>query len=100
MSSANEKDKTPLSPRHLKMLSEESGLSDAVINARGYRTIRNVKDLIALGFKSRQLRQPGLLLPLYATDGSQPFCVYRPDDPRIVNGKATKYEIPQGYGVR
>ena len=57
---------------HLRMLRESSGISNAVILARGYRTITNVQELQALGFSSRQLRQPGLLLPRYATDGRSP----------------------------
>jgi hypothetical protein len=72
-----------LSAEHLHILKEESGIAEDVIAARGYRTITVVKELAELGFTSRQLRQPGLLLPLFATDGSQPFCVYRPDKPRI-----------------
>lgn len=90
-----------LSADHLKMLREESGISEAIITARGYRTVTDVKALIALGFTSRQLRQPGLLLPLHATDGSEPFCVYRPNEPRIGrDGKPIKYEIPKNSGVR
>jgi len=74
------------------MLREESGISDEVRRARGYRTLTDVKELDALGFSNRQLRQPGLLLPLHATDGSQPFCVYRPDNPYVnKDGKSIKY---------
>ncbi|MGH7965777.1 MAG: DUF3854 domain-containing protein, partial [Candidatus Binatia bacterium] len=77
------------------------GISDAVIEARGYRTTDDGKELVPLGFASRQLRQSGLLLPLHATDGSQPFCVYRPDSPRMEKDKKIiKYEIPSGHGVR
>src|SRR5262245_1424050 len=72
-----------LNANHLKMLREESGISDSVIEERGYRTITNAKELIARGFSPRQFRVPGLLLPLHAPDGSQPFCVYRPDAPRV-----------------
>lgn len=90
-----------LSDAHLAMLRDESGISDEVIVARGARTVTDVKELVALGFSQRQLRQPGLLLPLHGTDGSQPFCVYRPDAPSLgKDGKAIKYEIPTGQGVR
>jgi hypothetical protein len=44
------------------MLREESGISEEVIAARGYRTVTDHTDLSALGFSSRQLRVPGLLL--------------------------------------
>lgn len=90
-----------LSAAHLKMLREESSIADAVIEARGYRTVTDVKELVARGFSRRQLRQPGLLLPLHGTDGAQPLCVYRPDSPYVDrDGKALKYEIPAGQGVR
>src|SRR5438128_2685701 len=89
-----------LSAEHRKMLREESGIADAVIEARGYRTVTDVKELVALGFASSQLRVPGLLCPLHTTDGQQPFCEYRPDNPREVEGKISKYEQVKGGGVR
>lgn len=88
-----------LKPNHLKMLCEESGISDAVIDARGYRSVTDHKELANLGFTPCQV--PGLLLPVYAPDGSQPYCQYRPDRPRFdKNGKAIKYETPKGQGLR
>src|SRR5215475_4488436 len=93
-----------LSQRHLQRLCEQSAISEAVIEARGYRTITDVKDLKAFGFTSRQLQPPGLLLPVHATDGTQPFSIFRPDKPRVErrNGKerVIKYEIPAKQGVR
>lgn len=89
-----------LSSSHLKMLDDGSGISGAIIEARGYRTVTDHKELTALGFASRQLQVPGLLLPLHATDGSQPFFVFRPDRPREKDGKPVKYEIPEGQGIR
>lgn len=44
----------PLSENHLKMLAEESGISDQVILERGYRTITNEGDLVKYGFSSAQ----------------------------------------------
>src|SRR5215470_2104855 len=90
-----------LSAEHGKTLREESGIANEVIQARGYRTVTDVKELSGLGFSKRQLRVPGLLLPLRATDGTQPFCVYRPDTPRVgKDGKIIKYELPKNSGVR
>jgi hypothetical protein len=74
----------PLSAQHLAMLRDGSGISDEVIRARGYRTITYHKDLAALGFSDVQRRTPGMLLPLWATDGGQPFAICRPDSPRQV----------------
>jgi hypothetical protein len=94
-----------LSDAHLKMLREASGISEAVIAARGYRTITDHKELSRLGFSSRQLQPPGLLILLHATDGNIPFHVFRPDTPRVErkNGRKEhriKYEIPHGVGIR
>jgi len=95
-----------LSDSHLKMLHEDSGISLEVIEARGYRSVANEKDLIALGFSPAQRRVPGLLIPGFATDGSNGFCVFRPDFPRQrrSNGKLKdgyiKYEAPKGSGLR
>src|SRR5262245_57152794 len=49
-----------LSPDHYRMLHEESGISDEVIAARGYRTVIDHRELTALNFSSKQSRVPGL----------------------------------------
>ena len=67
-----------LSPYHLQMLQVESGISPAVVAARGYRTVHDASELASLGFAPRQRRSPGLLLPLHTTDGRQALHVYRP----------------------
>src|SRR5262245_14130295 len=91
----------PLSADHHDTLRHESAISDEVIEQRGYRTITDVNELKKLGFSKRQLRVPGLLIPLYGTDGGQPFCIYRPDNPwRDKGGKARKYEFPYGQSMR
>lgn len=105
-----------LSELHLKMLREESGIGDAVITARGYRSIPDSKagrdELKACGFAPRQRRVPGLLIPLHTTDGQNGCYVYRPDSPRVVEvrsrknadgtypQKVIKYEQPKGEAVR
>jgi hypothetical protein len=101
-----------LSPEHLRVLHEGSGITDAVIESRGYRTVTEAKDLSALGFSPAQCRVPGLLLPLHATDGGNGLYIYRPDSPRVhidkskreADGshpnKVIKYEMPKGAGVR
>jgi len=110
MSSTNQP--LDLSASHLAMLREESGILDKVIIARGYRTITDAADLIPLGFAPRQRRVPGLLLPLYTTDGRSGPAIYRPDNPRVVENKrkkdadgvhpqrVIKYEQPKGEPVR
>lgn len=102
-----------LQPHHLKMLRDESGISDSVIQARGYRTITDGDELRRLGFDRAQCQTPGLLLPLHTTDGQNSQHVYRPDKPRVIEErhkgklsdgtypqKVIKYEQPKGVGVR
>ncbi|MGQ9668332.1 MAG: DUF3854 domain-containing protein, partial [Anaerolineae bacterium] len=77
-----------------------------VISARGYRTVTDPAELRKLGFAPSQCRVPGLLLPLWTTDGQSALSVYRPDSPRVVRDrktgqdKAIKYEVPKGAGTR
>lgn len=101
-----------LSENHLKMLIKESGISNQMIQDRGYRTITNEGDLVQYGFSPAQRRVPGLLIPLHTTDGKIGLHVYRPDNPRTYEDrskreadglrpvKVLKYEIPKGAGVR
>jgi Domain of unknown function (DUF3854) len=83
-----------LSLAHLKMLREESAITDEVIRARGYRTIADGSELPDLGFDPRQCR-PGLLLPLWTPDGANPVCVLRPDAPRSLD-ETDKPRLPDG----
>lgn len=101
-----------LSENHLKMLSKESGISNQMIQERGYCTITSEGDLVQFGFSPAQRRVPGLLIPLHTTDGKVGLHVYRPDNPRTYEDrskreadglrpvKVLKYEIPKGAGVR
>ena len=111
------------------MLRDGSSISESVIASRGYRTITNGDELRELGFAPAQCRVPGLLLPLWTTDGSDGLYVYRPDNPRVLEEKrmgknpsgslragpsasprarpagaypnrVIKYEIPKGAAMR
>lgn len=96
-----------LSDEHRKVLREGSGISDQVITERGYRTVTDSRELAALGFTTAQQRAPGLLLPVYAPDGTNGLYQFRPDFPRQARNsqsdlqpKFIKYETPKGAGVR
>ena len=84
---------------HQEMLRAGSGISDEVIAERGYRTI-SARQGQEYGFGPSQCRS-GLLLPVWAPDGTNPLHVLRPDKPREgEGGKALKYEMPRGQSVR
>jgi hypothetical protein len=86
-----------LAAQHEKMLLEESGISQDVVEARGYRTVETRSELKRLGFSERQCNKPGLLIPVYSPTGDIATYQYRPDQPRIdKKGKSVKYETPSG----
>jgi hypothetical protein len=85
-----------LSDKHLKMLTEESGISEEVIDARGYRTVGKKVELESLGFSKAQRNVPGMLIPIWGPHGEKVLYQYRPDEPRIKDGKPVKYETPPG----
>ena len=84
----------PLSPDHRRMLEVDSGIDSDVVAARGYRTVTSKAELGRLGFTSTQQRVPALLLPVWDLSGEIATYQLRSDLPRIVNGKAVKYETP------
>ncbi len=86
-----------LAEQHKKMLREESGISQEVVEARGYRTVETKSELKSLGFSERQCNKPGLLIPVYSPTGDIATYQYRPDKPRIdKKGRPVKYETPSG----
>jgi hypothetical protein len=75
------------------MLFEDSGISPAVAEARGYMTVRSRAE-VPEAFKSYQ-RRLGLLIPTLSPSGRS-GCQLRPDKPRP-NGP--KYEAPAGSEI-
>ncbi len=85
-----------LAEHHEKMLIEESGIKPEVVEARGYRTVEKKIDLKRLGFSEAQCSVPGLLIPVRNPTREIALYQYRPDEPRIKDGKPVKYESPSG----
>lgn len=83
-----------LSNSHLNSLKGGSGISDEIIEARGYRTITDKSELTNLGFAINQQIVPALLIPLYRPTGSQDVSQIRPDKPRRIENRKLKYEFP------
>ena len=77
-----------------------SGISDEVIKERGYESVFGKTRLADVGFSTAQRRPTGILIPLFAPDGSSAGWQYRPDTPRIQDGKPLKYETPSGASIR
>jgi Domain of unknown function (DUF3854) len=86
-----------LAAQHEKMLLEESGINQKVVEARGYRTVETKSELKSLGFSERQCNKPGLLIPVYSPTGDIATYQFRPDEPRIdKKGRPVKYETLSG----
>ena len=91
-----------LAPHHLEALISGSGISEEVVEARGYWTVTHPDDLIELGFTKPQRRVPALVLPIHGMDGGVRISRVRPDDPRPdpkKPGKIIKYDQPKSVPV-
>lgn len=82
-------------PHHAELLTA-SAISREVAKSRGYRSVGQKARLTELGFSSTQARVPALLIPIWNVHGEIALYQTRADQPRIVDGKAVKYEIPRG----
>lgn len=92
-----------LTPEHLRTL-RNSGISDEVIKARGYRSVTNEggpgllspSEMRRFGFAEQQ-RLPGLLIPSFDADGHPSMYQLRPDKSRP---GGPKYITPKGHALR
>jgi hypothetical protein len=83
-----------IADHHLAMLAA-SGITDEYAMARGYETITDPKRLAELKIvKAARNCVPGLLVPQLRVEGSTWGYQYRPDNPRLREGKPVKYETP------
>ena len=79
---------------------KQSAISDAIIEARQYRTVTERSDLQLAGFPPLQRNVPTLLIPIYTAAGNLAFYQSKPNSPRHThNGKAIKYETPAGFSM-
>ncbi len=84
-----------LHAQHAQMLAE-SGVSPGQAAARGYVTVDTKKRLADLGISKAGQNVPGMLVPMLGIDGTPWGHQYRPDAPRLRDGKTVKYETPVG----
>ena len=87
---------TGLLPHHRALL-DASAIDPDVAVQRGYRSIVDPAELLALGFADFQCIAPTLLIPSADAFGQNGFCQHRPDEPRRdTRGKVVKYETKAG----
>ena len=82
-----------LLPQH-RALIEGSAITPEVAAERGYRSITVKSDLRRLGFGAFQCNVPGLLHPGWDSNGQPAGYQFRPDQPRVKDGKPIKYDTP------
>jgi hypothetical protein len=81
-------------PQHQALLAA-SAIDPDVAKARGYVSMDSRKQLQRYAKGSgNKCPVPGLLIPLHRKDGSIWGYQYRPDAPRMMDGKPRKYETP------
>jgi len=73
-----------------------SGITPEHAHARGYRSVDTKKRLEVVGVTPAGRRVPGLLVPQLRADHTCWGYQYRPDSPRLRDGKPVKYETPTG----
>lgn len=85
-----------INEHHLEMLAE-SGITPEHAELRGYQSVHdgNGMSLLAnINIVKPGRRLPGLIIPMLRADGSTHGHQYRPDSPRLRDGKPVKYETP------
>lgn len=82
-------------PQHAAMLAA-SGITPEHARARGYVSVDTKARLEGIGVTKTGRNIPGLLIPSKRHDGSTWGHQYRPDVPRVRDGKPVKYETPTG----
>lgn len=86
-----------LQPQHQKLI-KESGISEAVCEARGYYSETMSIRLKPLSFTRIQRVVPALVIPIWGVTGKKVSHQIRPDQPRIQrkDRRVVKYETPAG----
>jgi hypothetical protein len=79
--------------QHAQMLAG-SGITPEHARARGYVSVDTKARLEGIGVTKTGRKIPGLLVPSLRKDGSVWGYQYRPDTPRLRDGKPVKYETP------
>ena len=86
-----------LLPQHRKLI-EDSGISDSIAQARGYRSLTTEQGIAPARLAKNQQLFPALLLPSWGITAEISLYQVRPDHPRTIRGTVVKYENP--FGVR
>jgi hypothetical protein len=85
-----------LSKKHHRELEEGSAIDARIILERGYSSV-SASEALALGFSKEQARD-GLLIPFF-TPAGEVSSQLKPHEPRVIKGKAIKYETRAGHDI-
>lgn len=81
---------------HHRLLLDGSAISGDIAAERGYWSATEAKQLDRLFGPAQRKLVPALVIPTWDPRGERVFSQLRPDSPRVVKGKANKYELPGG----
>jgi hypothetical protein len=88
-----------LLPQHQEYLSAR-GVTPEVARERGYRSADTKSQLRRLGFSAGQAEHvPALIIPNHNVLGEVAGFQFRSDVPRVVKGRVSKFELPQGASL-
>lgn len=82
-----------LLPHHAELL-RASAISEEVAGARDYWSATKPIHLERWFGQTQRRLVPALVIPTYDVRGEVVLCQLRPDDPRTVDGRVRKYELP------
>ncbi|MFL5761887.1 MAG: DUF3854 domain-containing protein [Thermomicrobiales bacterium] len=89
-------DALPVSEKHRAELIA-SAIASEVAKERGYQSITTKRAVMKLGFRESQANVPGWLAPMHNIAGELADYTFKPDSPRIKDGKSVKYEQIVGH---
>ena len=92
---ANNNHTTDLSPENQAFLTAR-GITPETVKRRGYRTETRKRELSRHGFSYSQGLSPGILIPIYDSNGIEVSHQFRSNAPRMKNGRPIEIETPKG----
>jgi len=76
------------------------GVTPEIARERGYRSADTKAQLRQHGFSAAQADQiPALIIPSWNVLGEVSTFQFRPDKPRVVKGRVSKFELPRGAAL-
>ena len=79
---------------HHQQLISDSAITEEVAAERGYWSATKPAELVRWFGATQRKLVPALVIPIYDVRGDLALMQLRPDEPRVVDGRIRKYELP------